>query len=379
LALRIAMITPETLPVPPVLGGAVQIYIDQVSRRLAKRHRITIYTVASPVPDHNQGQGIEYIPLPKTDRETYLTEVTRAVAARNYHILHVFNRPAFIPPLRNAAPHSKIILNLHNDHLVQLRHDSIIKDCLKGADHFISNSNYTKVNLLTHFPQLTGRVTTIHLGIDPAAFPPRWKNRSAVRKIQKELGLPERKVILFIGRLNTNKGPDIMLMAMKKVLRRHPQAMLLIAGSPQHGSEAETPYSKRLRQMVQGLENNVRFLGFVPPEDTPRLYLASNLLVCPSVWNEPFGRVNIEAMACGLPVVATARGGIIEAVRNGENGILLPAPPDKNHLARAVNYLLDKPGIAEEMGRAGYRMVIRYFTWQRVVREIRAIYHSLLY
>ncbi|MDA8234021.1 MAG: glycosyltransferase family 4 protein [Clostridia bacterium] len=374
MVLRIAIVTPETLPVPPVLGGAVQIYIDQVARRLAKKHRLTIYTVEPPTEDNNRDSTIEYITFPQTDRETYLNLVARAVATKSYQILHIFNRPVFVPTLKIAAPAAKIILNLHNDHLVKMRHHPLVGDCLRCTDHFIANSNYTKVNLLTHFPPVADRVTTIHLGLDPESFPPRWKRTTQITNIRRELGLTNRKVILFVGRLNADKGVDIIMSAMPKIIKKHPEALLLIVGSPHHGSEKSSPFADDLKNKGLELGDKVRFLGFISPSEISRLYLASDLLVCPSVWNEPFGRVNIEAMACGLPVVASARGGIMEAVQNGVTGLLIPAPPDKEHLARAVHLLLSWPEFAHQLGRNGHQMVTRYFTWDRVVKELQAVY-----
>jgi glycosyltransferase involved in cell wall biosynthesis len=123
-----------------------------------------------------------------------------------------------------------------------------------------------------------------------------------------------------------------------------------------------------------GLDSAVRLLG--PRVDVEQLLAASDLFVCPSVWDEALGFVNLEAMAAGLPVVATRMGGIPEAVRDGETGLLVP-PRDAAALAAAVKSLLDDPGRREAMGRAGRRWVEQAFSIERTIDITMDLYCEL--
>jgi starch synthase len=121
----------------------------------------------------------------------------------------------------------------------------------------------------------------------------------------------------------------------------------------------------------------VRWINaMVPVEDVVQLYSHASLFVCPSVY-EPFGLINLEAMACGTPVVATRVGGIPEVVLDGETGQLVP-PRDPAALADAVRRLLADPGRAAEFGAAGRRRVEARFSWDRIAERTLEVYREAI-
>jgi starch synthase len=122
----------------------------------------------------------------------------------------------------------------------------------------------------------------------------------------------------------------------------------------------------------------------LPRADVVQLLSHANAFVCPSVY-EPFGLINLEAMACGLPVVATAVGGIPEIVVDGETGHLVPVPDNPSEaaalgqaLAESLNRLLADPQEARRMGDAGRRRVLERFTWDAVARQTAELYSFLV-
>ena len=146
--------------------------------------------------------------------------------------------------------------------------------------------------------------------------------------------------LLCVGRLDARKGIDVALAALEELPR---EAELTIAGS------GDAAYEETLRVLAGGeaLRDRVRFAGQVGREDLPRLYAEADAVVFPVRWEEPFGLVPLEAMGVGRPVVATARGGAAEYLRDGENALVVPAG-DPTAIARAVERLADD---AELRGR----------------------------
>lgn len=178
--------------------------------------------------------------------------------------------------------------------------------------------------------------------------------------------------LLFCGRLNgphEQKGMDVLLKSLPLVLNRH-RAMLNIIGTG-----PRLPQYQRLAEQL-GVAQQVRFLGFVEHQDMPNHYQQADLFVLPSR-RESFGLVLAEAMACGLPVVATNVGAIPEVVQDGVTGVLVP-PDDAQALADAmVSLLSDRPRM-QAMAAAGAQRVRERFTWDLVAQRVLGGYHSVL-
>lgn len=192
--------------------------------------------------------------------------------------------------------------------------------------------------------------------------------------LREQLGLPEdAPVAVIVGRLTPWKGHQTLLRAWREVVANVPQARLLIVGEVAFWEES---YAGDLRALADdlGIAESVHWSGF--REDVPDLLRLANLLVLAST-DEPFGRVLIEAMAIGLPVVATASGGVPEIVIDGETGLLVP-PGEPGALGDAIATLLANPLQATEMGAAGRRRALERFDVRRVAREVGQVYEEIL-
>ena len=166
--------------------------------------------------------------------------------------------------------------------------------------------------------------------------------------------------LLFSGRLNgphEQKGVDVLLKSLTLVVSRHEAVLNII------GAGSRLPQYQALAEEL-GVSQKVRFLGFVEHQDMPSQYQQADLFVLPSR-RESFGLVLAEAMACGLPVVATTTGAIPEVVEDGVTGVLVP-PDDPEALASAIGSLLNDPEKMKTMGAQGKARVQRHFTWDRV-------------
>jgi len=177
-----------------------------------------------------------------------------------------------------------------------------------------------------------------------------------------------RSHLLAVGRLERQKGFDVLLDAMPAVLAAHPAARLTIVGEGRERARLE----QRIRRL--GLEGSVELAGW--REDVGELLRGATLLVHPSRW-EGFGLVLLEAMSAGTPVVATDVGAIPEVVQRDATGLIVP-PSDPAAIAEAVTRLLSEPEVARAMGRRGRRRVTEVFAPASMAAETAAVYRDAL-
>ncbi|MEA2143416.1 MAG: hypothetical protein QOI64_1846 [Solirubrobacteraceae bacterium] len=220
-----------------------------------------------------------------------------------------------------------------------------------GATSVIGNSHYTA----TAFSALSRRrrgVHAIYNPIDLKRFTPEGMDRSAIRE---RLGVAESALVLgVVGQITPWKGQDTAVRALGEVRARHPDAVLLIAGEAKFVGAAvrhdNAAYLERLRAMASasGLGDAVRFLG--EREDVVDIFGALDVLLVPS-WEEPFGRVVVEGMAMGLPVIATAKGGPAEIISDGVDGMLAD-PEELSGWAERIERIAGDPALRDRLARA---------------------------
>ena len=181
-------------------------------------------------------------------------------------------------------------------------------------------------------------------------------------------GLPGGRKLLFVGRLEPRKGFRYAVRAFAVLGPEFPDLTLLVAGEGEERSAVD--------ELDPGLRERVRLLGIPSHEELPRLHAASDVFVAPNTGGESFGVVLAEALAAGLPVVASDIPGYREVVREGIDGLLVP-PKDPPAFARAVTRVLLQPDLAERLRTAG-RERARRFAWESVVPQIERAYHDAL-
>jgi D-inositol-3-phosphate glycosyltransferase len=181
----------------------------------------------------------------------------------------------------------------------------------------------------------------------------------------------ERHRLLAVGRLVQRKGFDIVIEAMARL----PHTELLIAGGPQPSGLSADAEARRLRQVADrfGVGDRVTLLGQVSREEMPGLLRSADVVVC-TPWYEPFGIVPLEAMACGVPVVAAATGGLTDTVVDGVTGRHVP-PRDPAALTHVLRSLLEDPTLRQAYGAAGYDRAQARYSWDRVAADTAQIYH----
>lgn len=245
----------------------------------------------------------------------------------------------------------------------------------RAADAVIAVSRWMRADVLRCNPFLEPeRVYAIHNGIDTGRFYP-TRERDALTGYGID---PDRAIVLFVGRVSRQKG---VLPLLRAAHGFYPRSQLVLcagaADTPELAAEAAQALAD-LRAVRDGV--------FCIPNlhDTAilrQLFAAATVFVCPSVY-EPMGIVNLEAMACATPVVASQVGGIPEVVVDGETGLLVPDDPGDpelyvTRLTEAVNAVLDDPAWAAQMGQAGRKRAEAEFSWASVARQTLDVYRSV--
>src|SRR5258708_12013181 len=247
---------------------------------------------------------------------------------------------------------------------LQLRLD-LEQRLIQQADRIIAATVDERTQLVRSCGAIASHVQIIPCGVDLKLFVPH--NRQRARLL---LGLhPTRPVLLFAGRLDPFKGPDLLLRA--TAMMENDAQMVIVGGKLQEDKELQ-----QLRALAAELSisQRVRFLGARPQIELPLLYSAADITVVPS-YHESFGMVAVESLACGTPVVATRAGGLTTVVRHGETGYLVPRSP--GFFAERLDTLLRNPALLEKM-RAAARSSILQFSWKSVATQIHDLYDEMV-
>ena len=259
----------------------------------------------------------------------------------------------------------------------------IEKTAIEMADALIAVSEETKVDVLNNFNVDKNKVKVIYNGINLQEYVVTEETTTL-----DKFGIDKSKpFVLFVGRITRQKGIIHLVNAIKYI---DPDTQIVLcAGAPdtaEIGKEMEDSVAE-----VQKTRNNVIWIDeMLPKSEVIQLYSHATVFCCPSIY-EPFGIINIEAMACNTAVVASAVGGIKEVVVDGETGILVPveqqteAPfepiyPDKfaKDLAHGVNRVINNKELRKKMELNGRKRVEEHFDWVAIAAQVEALYKSLI-
>jgi glycosyltransferase involved in cell wall biosynthesis/phosphoheptose isomerase len=239
----------------------------------------------------------------------------------------------------------------------------IERDIVRRVDQIIATCTDEVFELL-RMGASSAHLTVIPSGVDLRLFRPDGP---------AERVAPGRRRLVCIGRLVERKGIGNALSAVAKL----PDVELVVAGGPPREQLAEDPEARRLMSIArdEGIEDRVDFRGRLGREELPPLLRSADALVSVP-WYEPFGITPLEAMACGVPVVASAVGGLIDTVMDGVTGVHVP-PRDPDRLAGALAALLDDPEACVRYGRAGAERARRLYDWRRIAAATLDVYERV--
>ncbi|TDK27667.1 glycosyltransferase family 1 protein [Arthrobacter crusticola] len=397
--MRISLVSEHASPLAALGGvdaGGQNVHVAELSRALAQRgHAVTVYTRRDDpgLPGRvRSAAGLDIVhvdagpprAVPKDQLLPFMPDFARGIladwGARPPEVVHghfwmsglaCLDAAAQCPPTRRPV----VVQTFHALGTVKRRHqggeDTSPAERIRletavgrGADRIIATCS-DEVFELTALGIPGTRVSIAPCGVDLDLFSP--SGPAAPR------GRTHR--IVSVGRLVPRKGMDLVIRALRILADGGYDVELVLVGGPGNAARLEEdPEARRLKALAAdlGVEDRVVFAGQVGREEMPPVLRSADAVVC-APWYEPFGIVPLEAMACGVPVVAAAVGGLVDTVVDGRTGRHVP-PQDPGAIAGAVGEILDSPDWGAELGRNGYRRVRARYSWNRIAADTEKAY-----
>lgn len=378
--MRIAIVAPEGLPVPAQKGGSVQIYLTHLVQALAMRPQLKVYllspgptkraassTSRDDGPSPTLARGVVHLRCPSSARANpslYQSWVRQTLAAIEPEVIQVENRPAFMSRLQSSMT-PPVILNLHSTTFLGPQHiqRTAVRPCLESAACVVFNSLYLRRTVRRSFQirRKNWNTRVVYPAIEMADWSqvtePSWNPDDPFS-------------LLFIGRVIRQKGVHILIEAVRALCDAGVNVRLSIIGKA-------PPWEQAYRQQLVAASRRlpIAWLGFLPQSALPEQLAQAQALVVPSQGREAFGLVNLEALAAGVPVVASAVGGITEVV-NESCGILVHDAASPEAFSLAIRSLVADPEYWRNLQR-GTKKRAATFPWERTARRFDQLYHEI--
>ena len=358
--MKLLIIAPEQIPVPPPVGGSVENCIYQITKRISNEHQVTIVSLfRKNLPRKTVMNNTTILRVPGGSKRAYLKNVIRKVKGNAYDIIQIDNRPSFASAVRKAFPNTPIAVFMHSMTFVSSPMTTKRKANadLKCANLIIGNSKSLQKSLMNRFPAHKEKIKFVHLGVDTTKFRPRRK--SAIKPFR----------LLFAGRLIPRKGVPTLLRAVCIARKSVSSLRLSVAGG-----SLRSGYKAFLKRTARNLNIPVQFKGNLSRKQMPAFYRSGSCFVCPSQKHEAFGLVNVEAMASGLPVIASKIGGIPEIVQHGRNGFLVQKYREPSALAAHIVKLAKDSELHGRLSKQAREDALNRFSWKLTSTKLMEIY-----
>lgn len=356
--------------------GGMEMHLPLLAEGLVKRGH-EVLTVCHPqgrIVQRVRSKGLAYIPVAIdgyfSPKSTYrLSQITRRERIDVIHSHYSKDLWLLVPAARLVGK-VPVILTKHLASSV-MKGDFLHRWIYSNTAKVIANSEFIRKNVIKGCAISPEKVVTIHYGLDLQGYDPTKVDGELVRREFRIDG--DTKLVGMVGRFSPGKGYEDLLLAAREIVRELDRVIFLVVGE---ASVEQEEHEQKIKRMATDLElsDRIIFTGF--RRDIPQIMKALDLFVLPS-HDESFGLVLIEAMAMGTPVVSTDRGGVIEIVEEGVNGLQVP-PKDPLSLARAIITLLKDEKKRIAFGRAGRERVEREFSWERMIQKVENVYYEAL-
>jgi alpha-maltose-1-phosphate synthase len=367
---------------PPEVYGGAGVHVEYLARSLAHLVDLTVHCHGADRAGAIAHRPWAHLAAAGAALETISTDLSMAAATAGAELVHSHtwyaNLAGHLSSLQHGVPH---VMTAHSlEPLRPWKAEQLgggyalsswcERTAIESAAAVIAVSHGMRVDILATYPAVPAeRVHVIRNGIDADQYAP-----DPGRDVLDRYGIdPGRPSVVFVGRITRQKGLPVLLRAAERL---DPVAQLVLcAGQPDTPElQAEvTGLVERLRSARSGV---IWLAGMLPREEIIQILSHATVFACPSLY-EPLGIVNLEAMACGTAVVASAVGGIPEVVDDGQTGLLVP-PDDEAGLAEAINALVGDPTRAAGLGRRGRERVLGEFSWDKIAAQTAGLYASLL-
>ncbi|RJP77680.1 MAG: glycosyltransferase family 1 protein [Candidatus Zixiibacteriota bacterium] len=354
----------------PSLGG-LELYCLNTARQLRDRgHRVHLWLAAeSRMAAHPLARDTDPVisPAPGYVNPLFTWRLGRFVRERGIQAVHLHRSKdlSVFAPLKDLPK----LLTLQIESALPKR-DPFHRYVYSRVDRILTITQRMRGIALQALPADEAKIQALHYGLEPDRLRERAGDPAATRR---RFGLPEAAFLVgLVGRLEENKGQEVLLRAFARIQGRRPDVHLLMAGEPPPENPGYDRYLERLAQDL-GVAERTHFAGF--QVDTAPLFAALDVSVLASR-EEAFGLVLLEAMAQGVPIVATRAGGVPEIVQDGVNGLLIGR--DEAELAAALERLRDDPDLRRRLGQAGLRIVREKFRLEDHLRALEGHFEEII-
>ncbi len=388
--MKVCLITYEF---PPQIGGEA-VYASGLASALDDLGaEVTVITTSEKSIAISYEENLKIIRLPKArvlpkmySFSLYANKILESNMTGKIDIIHnTSDYNEIITPRRKKIP---VIATIHHpyaqerriykansnniDYLKYALHRKInylefnSKILCKRADRLIAVSNYTARSVIEEYGIQPNKISVIPNAVDINTFNPDIDGT----EFRKKLNIESEKVILFVGRLDFQKGIEYLISAFSKIIIDFPELKLIVVG--------DGPLKNHVRAVISkyNLSESIFLLGRVDTKDLPKIYAACDLFVVPSLM-EGFGIVYLEAMACGKACIGTNIGGVEDVIADGRTGLLVP-PADPTSIYLAIKSLLSDEDTLMRFGKEGRKRVLENFTWEKVAAQTLDVYKKAL-
>lgn len=395
---RVAVVHAEVLPIPPVLGGAVGQIVHETVEGMPEIDWTVISRWDDALQDTEEDGRFWYVDIDarvamvkkafggrqkvlgteaELRRFCYVDGVADLLQDSKHDVVQVENRPEFVPYLQKRLPQSTFVLFLYNDADFS---DVRVLRALDLCTRVVFSSHDLAARYCKHDPKLHLKAEVIYNSINShkKQWHPQLQKHEKTKALFRQYGLQKGKTLLFVGRGVPEKGLHCLLDAMPLVLDVLPDVRLVVVSSLLFGAKEEGVYLRGLKKRVQRLEDRVIFTGYVNRDRLSYYYALADVLVVPSLFNDSFPTVILEASASGVPVIGSQNGGIPEMVQHGKTGMLVDDPQNAEELADVILKILVQDHLRKRLGKNARKWMQKHFTddvrWQRLLR----MYHNQL-
>jgi glycosyltransferase involved in cell wall biosynthesis len=387
----IAHLLPNYNPFPPVYPAGTELRVEQVSLRQSRYRSLVVCggfageRVAEQIGSMRI-RRIRFSPLyrrlfqkiTRLDPLPYAYRMWKIVREEGVSVLHIHNEPKLLvglaPYLRkNPLP---VVVHIAN-------HKPIPTDAIPLVTRWVACSHFMADWLRDSCKVPADRIEVIYTGTDVSGRAPYWQLPPAERRqLRQRFEVDDDNALVFVfgGRLVKEKGVAEMLDAFALVRERLGQPVrLLIAGNVRESTDSRNEKARYGQAMVERISSaaDVNWVGSLKPSDMHNFLLAGDVFLLPSLWDDPFPTVMLEAAAAGLPIVAGARGGITEFLKDCPGQRFIdPAKPEE--MAEAMLELANSPALRTAAGSWLRGIIETRFDWQRVTADFEAMYDRIL-
>ncbi len=367
-------------PVPPIRGTSVEIAVHQLCNHLSKYEKVVVFSGQSKsllpkeITRNRKDIRIKYV-----SKNNYLSQVEKHLKREKPDWIQIENRPLYLLRLKRKWPKKRMILSLHSVTFIDSIKKSIAYHSLKNADIIFVNSNFIKQQLYLRFPHLKTPIFVNYLGVDEESFVSKYTEQGQqIREyMRNKLGLQEKKVLLFVGRIIPLKGLHLLLHGLPSLIEENPNLHLVIVGPGFYRDKPDSKYVKYLKQLIEPIKDSVTVLKYIPPSKIPHIYHIADIVVTPSVEKEAYCLVNVEASASGIPIITTEVGGIPEVVSHGFNGYVIHPKRWNSEFVEYASNLLNNEELNDQIGMNGVRLTQEKLRWSETVKKFHQSYMQI--